>query len=76
MNVITRIRSLDPVPFPLLYREICVIAMCTECRGQARVQLRIVEEESGDPIYKSPVWPAALPNDPLQVTGLPFRIGT
>ena len=34
VNIITRIRSLDPVPFPLLYRELCVLAMCTECRGQ------------------------------------------
>jgi len=74
VNVITRIRSLDPVPFPLLYREICVIAIGTATRGPARVQLRIVEEESGVTIYTSPVWPAALPNDPLQVTGLPFRI--
>jgi hypothetical protein len=74
VNVITRIRSLDPVPFPLLYGEICFIAICTACRGPARVQLRIVEEESGVPIYTSPVWPAPLPNDPLQVAGLPFRV--
>ena len=37
VNVITRIRSLEPEPFPLLYREMCVLAMCTECRGQGRV---------------------------------------
>ncbi len=61
VNVITRIRSLDPVPFPLLYREICFIAICTACRGPARVQLRIVEEESGVPIYTGPVLPAASP---------------
>jgi hypothetical protein len=74
VNVITRIRSLDPVPFPLHYHEISFIAICTACRGPARVQLRTVEEESGDPIYTSPVWPAPLPNDPLQVACLPFRI--
>ena len=74
VQVITHIRSLDPVPFPLHYREICFIAICTACRGPARVQLRIVEEESGDLIYASLVWPAALPNDPLRATGLPFRI--
>jgi hypothetical protein len=72
VQVITGIRSLDPVPFPLHYREICFIAICTACRGPARVQLRIIEEESGVPIYKSPVWPAALPNDPLRVTRSPL----
>jgi hypothetical protein len=55
VQVITRIRSLDPVPFPLHYRELCFLAICTACRGPARVQLRIVEEESGEPIYTSPV---------------------
>jgi hypothetical protein len=74
LQVITRIRSLDPVPFPLHYRELCFIAICTACRGPADVQLRIVEEESGVPVYTSPVWSAPLPNDPLRVTGLPFRI--
>jgi hypothetical protein len=43
VKVITRIRSLDPKPFPLLYREICFIGICAGCRGPARVQLRIVE---------------------------------
>ncbi len=74
VQVITRIRSLDPVPFPLHYHELCFIAICTACRGPARAQLRILEEESGVPIYTSPIWPADLPNDPLQVAGLPFRI--
>jgi len=55
VNVITRIRSLDPVPFPLLYREMCVLAMCTECRGQGRVQIQIVEEESDEPCRESHV---------------------
>ena len=75
VQVITRIRSLDPVPFPLHYREICFIAICTACRGQGQVQLRIVEEEEPDePIYTSPVWPVTFGNDPLQVVGFPFRI--
>ena len=74
MQVISRIRSLDPVPFPLHYREMCFIAMCTACRGQARIRLRIVEEELDQPIYTSPVWPRTFGNDPLRVVGFPFRI--
>jgi hypothetical protein len=75
VNVITRIRSLDPVPFPLLYREMCILALCTECRGQGRVQIRIVEEESGKVCRKSLVWPVIFGNDPLLTVGFPFRIG-
>ncbi len=74
VQVITRIRSLGPVPFPLHYREICFLAICTACRGPARVQLRIVEEEPGVPIYSSPVRLVPFPNDPLQIVGLSFRV--
>jgi hypothetical protein len=30
VNVIGRIRSLDPVPFPLLFRELCFLALSIE----------------------------------------------
>ncbi len=75
VNVITRIRSLDTTPFPLLYRELCILAMCTECRGQARVQIQIVEAVSEDLCRESRIWTVTFPNDPLQVVGFPFRIG-
>ena len=75
VNVISRIRALDPVPFPLLYRELCVMAICTECRGPGRVQIQIIDEESEDICRKGPVWPVSFPNDPLRIIGFPFRIG-
>ncbi len=75
VNVITRIRSLDPVPFPLLYRELCIVAMCSECRGQGQVQIQIIDEETKKPCRKSSIWPITFANDPLQIIGFPFRIG-
>lgn len=75
VNVITRIRALDPVPFPLLYRELCVLAICTECRGQGHLQLQVVDEETEDLCRGSHVWPVTFGKDPLQLIGLPFRIG-
>jgi hypothetical protein len=74
VQVITRIRALDPEPFPLLYRELCVLAICTECRGQGQVELRIVEEQSGEDCYPNRVWPVTFGNDPLQIIGFPFRL--
>jgi hypothetical protein len=75
VNVITRIRSLEAVPFPLLYRELCILAMCTECRGSGQVQIQIIEDESEEPCRTSPLWPVTFTNDPLQIVGFPFRIG-
>ena len=74
VNVASRIRSLDPDPFPLLYRELCVLALCVECRGTGKVQLQIVDEESGQTCYESPRWEVAFGDDPLEVIGVPFRI--
>jgi hypothetical protein len=40
------------------------------------VELRIMHADSGQFAYAGPdrPWRAALPNDPLEVVGLPFRI--
>src|SRR5438132_1218759 len=74
VNVLSRIRSLDPVPFPLWYRELCVFALCTECRGTGAIELQIVDEESSRPCYKSKPLDVAFGDDPLEVIGMPFRI--
>lgn len=75
VNVITRIRALDPVPFPLEYRELCVLAICTECRGRGQVQLQIVDQETEKPCRQSLEWPVSFANEPLKSIGFPFRIG-
>ena len=74
VQVITRIRSLDPVRFPLYYRELCFLAMCSSCRGEGRIQLRILEEEPDQYMYLSPVWTVSFGNDPLLIVAFPFRI--
>ncbi len=35
VGLINAIRSIDDVPYPLLYREFCVFVQMTECRGTA-----------------------------------------
>jgi hypothetical protein len=42
VNVTSQIRSLDPVPFPFTFRELCMIAICTECRGEGVIQVQII----------------------------------
>jgi hypothetical protein len=76
VNLISAIHSLDQPPFPLLYREVCVFVQMTECRGEADVEIRIVHADSGQFAYPGPAvpWRAALPTDPLETVGLPFRL--
>jgi hypothetical protein len=76
VNVISAIRSADQPAFPLLYRELCVFVQLTECRGSTGVAVTIVHAETGQFGYPGPAqpWAVALPNDPLEVVGLRFRI--
>lgn len=76
VNLISAIRSLDQPAFPLRYRELCIFVQLTECRGTAEVEIRIVHADSGQFAYPGPRVPrkTLLPNDPLEVVGLPFRI--
>jgi hypothetical protein len=76
LNLLSTIRSLEEPPYPLLYRELCVFVQLTECRGAADVALTIANEDSGALAYPGPArpWRANLPNAPLEIVGLPFRI--
>jgi hypothetical protein len=76
VNLVSAIRSVEQPPFPLRYRELCVFVQLTECRGSGEVAIRIVHADSGRVAYPGPdhPWRAALPNDPLEVVGLRFRI--
>jgi hypothetical protein len=76
VNLISAIRSTGQPPFPLLYRELCVFVQLTECRGSAGVEVRIIHADTGQFGYPGPgqPWAVALPNDPLEVVGLRFRI--
>jgi hypothetical protein len=76
VNLISTIHSKDEPPFPLLYRELCVFVQLTECRGRGEVSITILHESSGQITYPGPItpWSASLPNDPLEVVGLRFRI--
>jgi hypothetical protein len=64
----------DQSPFPLLYREFCVFLVLTEGRGQARGKMVCVFEENGQRIFETPERAITFGADPLEVTGVPFRI--
>lgn len=74
VGLISGIRALDEPPYPLLYREMCVFLMVTEGRGQGEGKIVCVFEETGQKIFETASRPIVFGNDPLEITGIPFRI--
>lgn len=73
-GLITNIRSLEPLPYPLWYRELCVLLILTEGRGRGRARIRCILEEMDEVIFETPNQPILFGPDPLEVVGVPFRI--
>jgi hypothetical protein len=76
INLLSAIHSVERTPFPFLYRELCVFVQMSECRGNADIALTIVHAETEAAAFSglAKPWRANLPNDPLKIVGLPFRI--
>jgi hypothetical protein len=76
INLLSGIRSVEQPPFPFLYRELCVFVQMSECRGSADIALTIVHAETEASVYsgRGKPWRPNLPDDPLKIAGLRFRI--
>jgi hypothetical protein len=75
-GLLSNIRSLDVPPYPLLYRDFCVLLVLSECRGQGTIQIRCVQEETGIQIFATQKHAVSFGSDPLDVIGIPIRIRT
>ena len=74
-GLLTSIRSLDSPPYPLLYREICVLVVATDGRGQGMAQITCRFENSGDILFSTRPRQLRFGRDPLRVYAFGFRIG-
>jgi len=73
-GVLSNIYALDDPPYPLLYREFCVLLMLTGGRGTGDGQIICVFEDTGQRIFGSPKQPITFGPDPLDVIGVAFRL--
>jgi len=73
-GLISSIRSLDQPPYPLLYEELCVFLLLTECRGIGSAQIICVFEETGNKVFETPMRDVEFGPNPLEIVALPFRI--
>lgn len=74
VGLLSAIRSLDQVPYPLLYRELCVFLQLTECRGTSAIRLNVQHADSGLVIFRTKTRTLDWGNDPLEVLGVTFRL--
>ena len=74
VGLLSAIRSVEVPPFPILYRELCVFLMVTECRGSAVGRLEIHQADTDRVIYRTRTRPIAFATDPLEIQGMTFRL--
>lgn len=74
VDIISTIRSLDDPPYPVEHAELCVFVQLTECRGSGRISVDVLQDESGDVVFRSRAWRAVFRNNPLDVVGIPIRL--
>lgn len=74
IGLLSAIRSVDQMPFPLLYREICVFLQLTECRGAAEGRIEIRHADSDRVVFRTRTRTIEFGTDPLEIVGATFRI--
>lgn len=73
-GMLSNIRAIDQPPYPLVYRELCVVLGLTDGREAGNGQIVCVFEETGQRIFETPKHKITFGADPLEVVGVPFRI--
>lgn len=73
-GLLSAIRSLETPSYPLLYKEFCVFLQLTECRGPGDGRIEIRHADSETRIFATRTRTMPLPNDPLEIVGVTFRI--
>jgi hypothetical protein len=74
IGLLSNIHSVDDPPYPLLYRELCVLLILTGGRGEGDGHIVCVVEETGQKVFETRKRRVKFGPDPLDVTGVPFRI--
>ena len=74
IGLMSFIRAMDDPAYPLLYRELCVFLALTEGRGLGEGFITCTYEETGETVFETPRRTIEFGPDPLEVTGIVFRI--
>lgn len=74
VGLIWNVHSVGDPPYPLFYREFCVFLALTEGRGRGEGHIACVSADTAEGIFETRQRPIQFGPDPLEVTGVPFRV--
>lgn len=74
VNLVYAIRSNETPAFPVIQPELCAFAALTNCHGSGRIEVRLIEADSGDEVRYWDIGRVEFGHDPLRVIGIPIRL--
>ena len=74
VGLISAIRAIEDLPYPLLYPEICVFLQFIECRGPAEGRVEIHHADSSEVVFRTRTRTIPFVNDPLEIMVVTFRM--
>ena len=74
VGLLSSIHSMEEPPYPLLYEELCVFVQLAECRGPGDFRVEVRHADSDQVVFRTRSRTVQLPNDPLEVKAILFRL--
>ncbi|HEY8503500.1 MAG TPA: hypothetical protein VIL46_02885 [Gemmataceae bacterium] len=74
VNVVHALQASGTPPYPARHPELCVFVLMTECRGEGRFQVRVVDADTWALAFANRERTLRFPGNPLEVHGVAFRI--
>jgi hypothetical protein len=74
VGILDRIRSGNEPPYPHRHEKFGVFVQLTECRVGGEVRVDVLESDTNNVIFNTPTQKVTLPNNPLAVHLMRFRI--
>ena len=74
IGLLSAIHSTGEIPYPLLYREICVYVQMTECTGAGDFGVQTYQADTGDLVFETKTYQHHFSTDPLELHGIVSRM--
>src|SRR5437763_695666 len=74
VNLIGSIRPRRGAAYPLLHPAVCLFVELVECRGPGRLRVDVRDAETDEVVSATPTRSVPLPESPLTVVGMRFRL--
>ena len=74
VGLVSSIDSAHEPPYPALHPEFCVYVQMTGYRGSGEGRIEVVHADTDRVLFRTRTRTLPLPNDPLEVVGVTFRI--